>query len=289
MDDSTDDACGPSFSMFNSQFSIQIPLGFGSELVEATFVARPNRFIVEALLDGALARAHMADRGRLEDTLLPGTRLLLARRAGAGRKTAFQAVAAYRGEELASLDTHLPNRLIEAALRAAALPQFAVYPSFRREVPIGASRFDFQLADGAYRCTVEVKSAGLVADRLGLFPDAPTERGRRHLQELAALARAGERAAVVFVAQGDVLAVHINSVVDLAFAAELGLAARAGVEIYGYACPLSGAGIRLGPAVPVLGYGTISARMSTGMATQTALRKDRTDEQHGGRRHNRRN
>jgi DNA-binding sugar fermentation-stimulating protein len=87
---------------------------------------------------------------------------------------------------------------------------------------------------------------------------------------LAALARAGERAAVLFIAQGDVLAVHVNTVIDSAFAAELNLAARAGVEIYGYACPLTDSGIRLGPAVPVLGFDIISERMSTGTATQAS-------------------
>jgi sugar fermentation stimulation protein A len=248
---------------------IRIPLGSGGELVEATFLARPNRFLVEALLDrgaaggegGAVVAAHLADRGRLKETLVPGARLLLARRAGAGRKTAYQAVAAYRGGSpaardramLVSLDTHLPNRLIEAALRMAALPQFDGYASLRREVRVGASRFDFQLSDGARRCTIEVKSAGLVLDGIGLFPDAPTERGRRHLRELAALARVGERVAVVFVVQGgDARAVRVDTAIDAPFAQELRLAAAAGVEIYGYACPLSPTGIALGDAVPVL-------------------------------------
>jgi sugar fermentation stimulation protein A len=245
----------------DSQCSVHVPLGWGGALVQATFLARPNRFLVLAELNGTIVQAHLADRGRLKETLVPGARLLLACRAGARRKTAFQAVAAIRNASdlasdsvsLVSLDTHLPNRLIEAALRAQALPPFQGYPSVRREVTIGASRFDFQLTDGSRHCIVEVKSAGLVIDGIGVFPDAPTERGRRHLAELAALARAGQRVSVVFVAQGgDAQAVKVDTEIDPAFGAQLRAAAAAGVEVYAYACPLTPAGIWLGQSIPVL-------------------------------------
>jgi len=237
-----------------SQRSIHIPLGSGGALVEATFLSRPNRFLVNAELNGTVVQAHLADRGRLKETLLPGVRLLLACHAGAHRKTAFQAVAAIREvNDLVSLDTHLPNRLIEAALRAEALAPFRGYASLRREVMVGGSRFDFQLSDDVRRCTVEVKSAGLVQRGIGLFPDAPTERGRRHVAELTVLARAGERVAVVFVAQGgNARAVKVDTQIDPAFGAELRAAAAAGVEIYAYACPLTPAGIWLGQSIPVL-------------------------------------
>lgn len=253
------------------QCHIRVPLGAGGELVEATFLARPNRFLVEACLDGRVVRAHLADRGRLAETLVPGARLLLARREGHGRATAFQAVAAIRetgdrgravGEGagrarghsfLMGLDTHLPNRLIEAALRAGALPAFAGYTAIRREARIGESRFDFLLEADGGRCVLEVKSAGYVADGLALFPDAPTERGRRHLRELAALAARGARAAVLFVAQGgDARAVTVNRAIDPAFAEELRQAVAGGVETHAHACPLTRAGLALGPAVPVL-------------------------------------
>ena len=100
---------------------IYVPLGGGAELVEASFVARPNRFVIEALLGGELVRAHLHDRGRLKDTLIPGARLLLAHKSGPKRATAFQAVAAYIGDHLSSIDTVLPNRLIELALRLSLI------------------------------------------------------------------------------------------------------------------------------------------------------------------------
>jgi sugar fermentation stimulation protein A len=232
---------------------ITIPLGHGGAIVEATFVSRPNRFLVEALLDGALVKAHLADRGRLKEILLPSARLLLAHREGAGRATQFQAVAAYLGESdrLASIDTALPNRLVEAALRAGALPPFAGCPRVRREATIGQSRFDFLLEGDGGRCIVEVKSAGLVLGGIALFPDAPTERGRRHVAELAELAAHGQRCAVVFIAQGQAYSIAMNTAIDPAFAAELDRARQSGLEIYGYSCPLTPEGITLGEAIAV--------------------------------------
>jgi sugar fermentation stimulation protein A len=231
--------------------TIHIPLGGGGALHEATFVARPNRFVVDALLGGEVVRAHLADRGRLRETLVPGARLLLAERDGAARATRFQAVAAYVGERLASIDTQLPNRLIAAALRAGALPMFAAYTHIRPEARVGSSRFDFQLSGPQGQCLLEVKSAGLIVDGCALFPDAPTDRGARHLRELADHAHQGTRTAVLFVAQGTAAAIAMYRAIDPAFADELGRAAAAGVEVYGFSCPITPAGIALGEAVPV--------------------------------------
>jgi sugar fermentation stimulation protein A len=231
---------------------ITIPLGYGGTIVPATFVARPNRFLVEATVDGQLVRAHLADRGRLRETLIPGAHLLLAHRPGPGRATAYQAVAAYVGSRLASIDTALPNRLVEAALRAGAIEPFVMYPQVRREATVGASRFDFMLGESAGRCLVEVKSAGLIIDGVALFPDAPTERGRRHVQELAELAATGERVAVVFIAQGDARAIQMYTAIDPAFAQALAAARDSGLEVYGYSCPITPTGITFGTAIPVL-------------------------------------
>lgn len=234
-----------------------VPLGQGGELVEALFVARPNRFVIEARLAGETVRAHLADRGRLTEALQPRRRLLLARRPAGRRTTAFQAVAAIltepgvAPERLVGLDTLLPNRLIGAALRTGALPPFTKYDVIRAEANAGRSRFDFHLTGEAGACLLEVKSAGHIVGGRALFPDAPTARGARHLSELAELARHGTRAAVVFVAQGDVTAIVMNIAVDPDFAAALNAAANAGVEVFGYACPLTRAGLALGSAVNV--------------------------------------
>lgn len=236
---------------------IRVPLGRGAALLEGVFVDRPNRFLVRAELDGTLVEAHLADRGRLTETLVPGARLVLARTPGATRKTQYQAVAAWRAGMLASVDTQLPNRLVYAALTAGALEPFAACDQVRAEFKLGASRFDFLAANAAgARWIIEVKSAGLEIDGVGLFPDAPTSRGLRHLAELAELARSGQPTAVVFVVgSGRARAMRVHRAIDPAFAAGLVSAAAAGVHVAAYACPLTLEGIVLGPRIPVLDLG----------------------------------
>ncbi len=230
---------------------VWVPLVGGSKLVDATFVARPNQFVIVAeLATGQQVQAHCADRGRLL-WLVPGTPLLLGIKPGVGRKTAFQAAAAWTNDGWASLDTHLPNRLIEHALYARVLAQFGDYTAIKREVRVGNSRFDFRLAHAGQCCYLEVKSVGTAANGIARFPDAPTLRGCRHLAELAALASRGTRTALLFVAQhSEATCVLPDRTIDPAFAAALRDAVTAGVEVYAYRCPVSRSGIILGPAIP---------------------------------------
>lgn len=234
--------------------SVRIPLIATGPLVEAAFMARPNQLLVEARVNNRVVRAHMADRGRLTDLLTPGARLLLAPRDEIGRKTAFQVVGVYDGTELVSLDTQLPNRLVAAALSMGALPQFARYTKIQREVTIGSHRFDFRLGEGLTSCMLEVKSVGKVVNGLARFPDAPTERGRQHLELLISIARIGQRAALLFIIQRHAAAALVpDDAVDPEFARTLRVAIASGVEVYAHLCPLTPEGITLGPGVPVFG------------------------------------
>ncbi len=231
---------------------VRVPLIATGPLTEATFVARPNQLLVEARIDERLIRAHMADRGRLLDLLTPGVRLLLAPRDEIGRKTAFQVVGVYSGDELVSLDTQLPNRLVVAALSSGAFPQFARYTKVQREVMIGSHRFDFRLGEGLTSCIVEVKSVGNVVDGLARFPDAPTERGRQQLGLLTQMARSGQRSALLFIIQRQSAQALIpDEQLDPGFARALRQAITGGVEVYAYVCPLSPEGLTLGQPVPV--------------------------------------
>jgi sugar fermentation stimulation protein A len=234
--------------------SVQVPLIASGPLVEASFIARPNQFLIDAQLNGRIVRAHMADRGRLIDLLVPHARLLLAPRDEIGRKTSFEVVGVYEDDELVSLDTLLPNRLVAAALAAGALPQFARYTKLQREVPIGEHRFDFRLGEGLMTCYLEVKSVGNVVRQVARFPDAPTERGRKHMELLATMARNSQRCAVVFIVQRHkALALIPDDDVDPAFSRALRTAITCGVEVYAYLCPVTSEGIRLGPGLPVFG------------------------------------
>jgi sugar fermentation stimulation protein A len=241
-------------------------MNFDFTVQPATFVARPNRFRVEAQLEatGQPIAAHCADPGRLRELLIPGVRLHVSPAANPNRKTAFDLRFVEHPEHgrLISLDSRVPNALIYDALANRRLSRFNEYVDFRHEVsaPHHAgdgvrSRFDFCLADGrGRRCWIEVKSATLVEeDGIARFPDAPTERGRRHVEELADLVRSGDHAAVVFVIQRpDAAALEPNRRTDSAFADALSAAKRVGVELIAYTCELTTRQIAIRQEVPVL-------------------------------------
>jgi sugar fermentation stimulation protein A len=151
-----------------------------------------------------------------------------------------------------STDAHLPNALVEATLREGTLPGFRGARIVRREPSMGRRRADFLLACGHRCCLVEVKSVTLVRDGVALFPDAPTVRGRVHLEHLSSACRRGMAAAVLFVIQrGDAAAFAPNHGTDPAFAAALGRAVRAGVRVRAMTCQVTRGGVSLAGPVPV--------------------------------------
>jgi len=231
-----------------------------SPLLPARFVARPNRFIVEARLDGVAGggavRAHLPDPGRLSDLLLPERRLWLEPApAGRGRRTAWTAVVAeVPGGERVSLDTRLPNRLVAAALTAEALPELAPFRLERPEFRLGRSRFDFLLADGrGRRLLLEVKSVSMVEGDCALFPDAVTARGARHVSELGELAASGRwQTAVLFVVQrADARRVEAARQIDPAFADALATARARGLAVLARSCRVGTDRITLGEPLSV--------------------------------------
>jgi sugar fermentation stimulation protein A len=157
------------------------------------------------------------------------------------------------GEHLVSLDTTLPNRLMGEALREGALDEFAGWTFQRAEFTMGRSRLDFLLAhEDGRQMALEVKSVTLVEDGVALFPDAVTERGARHVRELAEIAsRDGWEAAILFVLQrSDGREIRAARSIDPAFALALEEARDAGVRIYGRRCSVFPDRVELGPPVP---------------------------------------
>lgn len=230
----------------------------------ATFLERPNRFRIEARLhaSGEEISAHCPDPGRLRELLIPGVTVHVSPATNPNRKTAWDLRFVEHPEsgQLISLDSRLPNQLFAEGLAQGFFAPFRGAREVRREVSIAPpahggvrSRFDYQLVDREGRvCWIEVKSATLVVDGRALFPDAPTERGRRHVSELTALATGGERAAVVFIVQRpDANALAPNRETDPAFAQALAAARTAGVEVYAYTCELTTAEIRLAREIRV--------------------------------------
>ena len=227
---------------------------FSTPLQPATIISRLNRFAVAVEVAGRREVAHLPNSGRLSELLVPGTPALLVRRGRPGRKTAFDlALVRYpSADNLVSVDARLPSALMEEALRAGELAPFRCYPSLRREVRFGDSRLDFLLQGEKGSCLLETKSITWVVDGRALFPDAPTERGQRHLRTLTEGRRSGHEAAVVFVIQrSDVYGFSPCRSADPAFAAALGDAVAEGIGVYAYRCQVSEGEVRILAPVPV--------------------------------------
>ncbi len=205
---------------------------------KATFLERPNRFLATASLlkngGSEVAEVHVRDPGRLEELLFPGNLLLLKHAAGKKRKTKWDLVAARHGEQYVLVNSGYHPGIARKFLSDPSISPFGPLSSIRGEVKCGSSRLDFLISTPeAEKIYIEVKGCTLARNHTALFPDAPTARGRRHLEELIKVRSEGMRAAVIFlVLRKDSRSFAPNSRTDPAFAETLLRASIAGVEIY---------------------------------------------------------
>jgi sugar fermentation stimulation protein A len=169
-------------------------------LIPGRFIQRDNRFRATVTVAGQEAWAHVPNSGRLGELFTPGRRVWLSPAGNPARKTTYDLrLVDYQGT-LVSVDARLPNHLLAESLAAGAVPDLD-YPDIKPEARHGESRLDFRLAGPRGICWLEAKSVTLVTDGLARFPDAPTARGRKHLQELIKIRQSGHRAVVIFIIQ----------------------------------------------------------------------------------------
>ena len=207
--------------------------------LEGRFLRRYKRFFADVeLADGSVVTAHCPNTGSLRGCLEPGRRAILRDSQDPRRKLRYVFQAIEVGRTLVNVDTSLPNHVVHEAVLAGRLPELAGYDEVRREVAYGQnSRIDLLLARKRSRklCYVEVKSTTLAEGRTALFPDAVTERGRKHLVELEGVVAQGHRAVQLFlVSRSDVRRFVPADAIDPAYGAALRKAARAGVELLAY-------------------------------------------------------
>ena len=225
---------------------------FETDLIEARFIRRLNRFAALVDLDGSQTMVHVANSGRMRELLVEGYRMYLKPAAKDHRKTAYDLALVDLGHSLCSADARLPPYLVQEAFQEGRLDQFADYDALRREVPLEESRIDLILSGSRGVCYVETKSVTLVEGGIGLFPDAPTERGRKHVLSLVKALESGHRAAVVFVVQRpDAVAFSTNDGADPRFSQALREAIDRGLETYAYKCQVSTRAITLDGQIPV--------------------------------------
>jgi sugar fermentation stimulation protein A len=223
------------------------------ELIPGTFIKRDNRFSAAVRLGtGLAAAAYVPTTGRLTGVLRPGARVWLERSQDPNRRTSYTLVLTeLEHGGLCCVNAIMANRLFYQAVAAERLAAFP-YNHIEKEVPHGRSRLDFRLSQGEVTCWVEVKSVTYVEDGVGMFPDAPTSRGRRHLETLASLVAGGDRASAVFIAQrSDAQQFTPFEAVDPGFTETLHKVAEAGVDIHAYRCAVDPTGIEILGEMPV--------------------------------------
>jgi sugar fermentation stimulation protein A len=164
------------------------------------FLNRPNRFLIRCKRRGKVLSAFLPNPGRLQELFLPGSVIYLTQEGNSGnRRTCYTAVAVERNGHPIMLHTHLNNEVARYLLEKRKIPGLEGAQVVRSEVKMGRSRFDFLLREGTRDIFLEVKSCTLVGKRVAMFPDAVTERGTRHLRELARLSEGGAKAVVLFI------------------------------------------------------------------------------------------
>ena len=218
---------------------------------EAVFLSRPNRFIALAELDGQETVCHVKNTGRCRELLVPGATVYLQRAANPARKTAWDLIAVRKGELLINMDAAAPNAVFGEWLRAGGAG--FVPERIRPECVHGDSRFDFYFEAGERRFFAEVKGVTLEEDGVVRFPDAPTERGVKHLRGLAAAVEEGYEAWAVFVVQmRGVRHFEPNRATHPAFADALRAASDAGVRLLALDCEVTPESLSIRQEVPIL-------------------------------------
>jgi sugar fermentation stimulation protein A len=212
-----------------------------------------NRFTVEVSLNGKPVIAHLHDPGRLQELLVPGAILYLAEARSAKRKTSYDVILVRKGRRLIAIYSTLANRLVGGLLSEGEFPGLRSWRLVNKEPAFGKHRLDFELQRGARKMLIEVKSVSLVQDGIALFPDAPTERGRKHLLVLAEAVRLGYRAMVIFiVTRQDARSFRANKERDPAFFHTLEYAIKHSVRIVAFKCKVKRESMSLESEIPVL-------------------------------------
>jgi len=205
--------------------------------VPGIFLARPNRFIAHVEIDGNKETVHVKNTGRCRELLPVGAQVWCQESDNPNRKTKFDLITVRKGDRLINMDSQAPNIAAGEWLRSGGLGEIK---NLKAEAFHGDSRFDFSFIKDGSQCFLEVKGVTLENDGVCAFPDAPTERGVKHLKGLTRLVQEGYGAYVLFVIQmSDVKYLHPNDITDPAFGTALREAAENGVQVLAMDCAVT--------------------------------------------------
>ena len=220
-----------------------------TNMVPGTFLRRPNRFIAHVLIDGVEETVHVKNTGRCKELLPPGAQVWCQRSDNPNRKTKYDLITVKKGDRLINMDSQAPNAAAGEWLKNGGLGEIE---NLKAETFHGDSRYDFSFTKDGKKCFLEVKGVTLEEDGVCAFPDAPTERGARHLRGLTEAAKAGYGAYVLFVIQmADVKYLRPHDQRDPAFGEALREAAENGVTVLAVDCAVDVDSMDIRLPVPV--------------------------------------
>lgn len=206
-------------------------------MIVGRFLARPNRFIAHVEIAGKTEIVHVKNTGRCRELLPVGAQVWCQHWDVPSRKTKYDLISVQKGQRIINMDSQAPNHAVREWLKSGGLGEIE---DLKWEYTYGDSRFDFAFTQSGQQCFLEVKGVTLENDNICAFPDAPTERGVKHLKGLTRLAQEGFGAYVLFVVQMENVAyLHPNDITDPAFGAALREAQAAGVHVLAMECAVT--------------------------------------------------
>lgn len=221
-----------------------------TNIKKAIFLRRPNRFIAYILIDGHEEQAHVKNTGRCKELLVEGCTVYVEEHHNPKRKTKYSLIAVEKGALLINMDSQAPNKVVQEWLLTKE--PFGPMSFLKPECKHGDSRFDFYLEMAEKKMFIEVKGVTLEENGIVRFPDAPTERGVKHVEELAHCLQEGYEAAIIFVVQMEKAEYFTpNVATHLEFAEALKKADQAGVKVLAYCCKVTPEELSLGEPLPV--------------------------------------
>ncbi|GAB6168405.1 DNA/RNA nuclease SfsA [Clostridium carnis] len=227
---------------------------YNKNIYEAIFINRPNRFNAKVILNEEEIVVHVPNTGRCRELLIEGVKVFLREEENPNRKTKYDLIAVMKGDMLISIDSQIPNKVVYEALVNGKIEKLKKYKSILREKTFGKSRFDFKLStDSEEIYYLEVKGVTLENNGYARFPDAPTERGARHILELVQAKEQGFGGGILFLIQlENVNKFSPNDDTDPDFANALRLASEHGVDIFAYNCKVDNEGIAINEQVDII-------------------------------------
>lgn len=206
------------------------------KIIEGIFLARPNRFIAQVLIDEKEEIVHVKNTGRCKELLLPGVKVILEDCSNnPNRKTKYSLIAVWKQNMLVNMDSQVPNEVVFNALKENKIQELKNLRYLKREVTFNNSRFDIYFEDEKQKGFIEVKGVTLENNHISMFPDAPTERGAKHILEMMEVVKQGYRGIIFFLFQmKGPSSFRPNYEMDKIFSDALKLASENGVEILVY-------------------------------------------------------